>query len=46
MHFLGQGVNYFRVEFFKENVKKAEEVMRLCRATLQGKPSGTSVWRY
>ncbi|KFZ42111.1 collagenase-like protease [Anoxybacillus flavithermus] len=44
-HFLSLGVRSYRVEFLEESPKKVEEVITLYREALEGKRSGTSVWR-
>ncbi|MCG3083224.1 U32 family peptidase [Anoxybacillus sp. LAT_35] len=44
-HFLSLGVRSYRVEFLEESSKKVEEVITLYREALEGKRSGTSVWR-
>lgn len=44
-NFLQLGVNHFRVEFLEENTGKVKEVLSLYREALQGKRSGTSVWK-
>lgn len=44
-HFLSLGVRSYRVEFLEESAKKVEEVITLYREALEGKRSGTSVWR-
>lgn len=44
-NFLSLGVRSYRVEFLEESPKKVEEVVNLYREALEGKRSGTSVWR-
>lgn len=43
--FLAQGINQFRVEFLEEGPEKVEEVITLYQEALEGKRSGTSVWK-
>jgi len=44
-NFLELGVRSYRVEFLEEDGAKVQEVLRLYREALQGKRTGTSVWR-
>ncbi|WP_028400502.1 DUF3656 domain-containing U32 family peptidase [Ectobacillus panaciterrae] len=44
-HFMDHGIRHYRVEFLEESGKKVQEVMKLYREALEGKRSGTSVWR-
>lgn len=44
-HFLELGVRSYRVEFLEEDGAKVQEVLRLYREALQGKRTGTSVWK-
>jgi len=44
-NFLELGVRSYRVEFLEEDGAKVQEVLRLYREVLQGKRSGTSVWK-
>ncbi|MGX1982870.1 putative protease [Thermolongibacillus altinsuensis] len=44
-NFLELGVRSYRIEFLEENANKVEEVITLYREALEGKRSGTSVWR-
>jgi putative protease len=44
-NFLELGVRSYRVEFLEEDGAKVQEVLRLYREALQGKRSGTSVWK-
>ncbi|MBB6176287.1 putative protease [Anoxybacillus tengchongensis] len=44
-NFLSLGVRSYRIEFLEESPKKVEEVVSLYREALEGKRSGTSVWR-
>lgn len=44
-HFLQHGVQHYRVEFLEENGAKVQEVLTLYREALEGKRTGTSVWR-
>lgn len=44
-NFLDLGVKQFRVEFLEETGEKVFEVLRLYREALEGKRSGTSVWK-
>ncbi|HBI04001.1 MAG TPA: collagenase-like protease, partial [Paenibacillaceae bacterium] len=43
--FLARGVHQFRVEFLGEGPEKVEEVIQLNQEALEGKRSGTSVWK-
>lgn len=43
--FLELGIKHFRVEFLEETGSKVEEVIRLYREALEGKRTGTSVWK-
>ncbi len=44
-NFLSLGVRSYRIEFLEESPKKVGEVVSLYREALEGKRSGTSVWR-
>jgi len=44
-HFLELGVRSFRIEFLEESAEKVAEVLDLYQDALQGKISGTQVWR-
>ncbi|MCT8138194.1 U32 family peptidase [Anaerobacillus sp. CMMVII] len=44
-HFQDLGVGHYRVEFLEEDAKKVTEVLSLYREALQGKRTGTSVWK-
>nr|WP_129726206.1 U32 family peptidase [Ectobacillus funiculus] len=44
-HFIQHGVQHYRIEFLEEGADKVKEVITLYREALQGKRSGTSVWR-
>ena len=44
-NFLELGVRSYRVEFLEEDGRKVQEVLKLYREALQGKRSGTSVWK-
>jgi putative protease len=43
--FLALGVNRYRVEFLEESGDKVKEVLRLYRDALDGRISGTHVWK-
>ncbi|OIJ13421.1 peptidase U32 [Anaerobacillus alkalilacustris] len=43
--FLELGVSHFRVEFLEETGSKVKEVIQLYREALEGKRTGTSVWK-
>jgi putative protease len=43
--FVGLGVSRFRVEFLEESADKVSEVLGLYRDALDGRISGTQVWR-
>ena len=43
--FLDLGVSHYRIEFLEENEQEVEEVIKLYNEALQGKRSGTSVWK-
>jgi U32 family peptidase len=43
--FLKLGVNSYRIEFLEEDGKKVQEVIQLYREALEGKRTGTSVWK-
>ncbi|WP_082130229.1 U32 family peptidase [Aneurinibacillus tyrosinisolvens] len=43
--FLALGVQRYRVEFLEEDADKVQEVLSLYREALNGKRTGTSVWR-
>lgn len=43
--FLARGVHQFRVEFLEEGPEKVEEVIQLYQEAIEGKRSGTSVWK-
>lgn len=43
--FRERGVHQFRIEFLEERGEKVEEVVTLYRQALEGKRSGTSVWK-
>lgn len=44
-HFMKLGVRHFRVEFLEENPDQVCQVLGLYRDALEGKRSGTSVWK-
>ena len=44
-NFVGLGVSHFRVEFLEESANKVQEVLTLYRDALNGKITGTQVWR-
>ncbi|WP_442870371.1 DUF3656 domain-containing U32 family peptidase [Aneurinibacillus sp. Ricciae_BoGa-3] len=44
-HFLELGVRDFRIEFLEESEEMVHEVIRLYRQALDGKRTGTSVWK-
>jgi len=44
-NFIELGVSQYRVEFLEESADKVQEVMSLYRQALDGKISGTQVWR-
>lgn len=44
-NFLELGVSHYRVEFLEEDASKVKEVLTLYREALEGKRTGTSVWR-
>jgi putative protease len=44
-NFVGLGVSNFRVEFLEETPEKVLEVLALYRDALDGRISGTQVWR-
>lgn len=44
-HFLKLGVRHFRVEFLEESPDQVRKVLGLYREALEGKRSGTSVWK-
>ncbi len=44
-HFIELGVQHFRVEFLEESAGKVREVLGLYRDALDGRISGTQVWR-
>lgn len=44
-HFKDLGVGYYRVEFLEEDAAKVTEVLSLYRQALEGKRTGTSVWK-
>lgn len=44
-NFVSLGVSHYRVEFLEETGDKVQEVLGLYRKALDGKISGTSVWR-
>lgn len=44
-HFLELGVKHYRIEFLEEQADKVKEVIQLYQEALQGKRTGTSVWR-
>ncbi len=43
--FQQRGIRHYRIEFLEETGEKVQEVVRLYREALQGKRTGTSVWR-
>jgi putative protease len=44
-HFMDLGVRSYRVEFLEESPEKVQEVLNLYRRALDGKISGTQVWK-
>jgi len=44
-NFIELGVGHYRVEFLEENAQKVIEVIKLYRDALDGKVTGTQVWR-
>ncbi|MHA7967329.1 U32 family peptidase [Paenibacillus sp. CAU 1782] len=44
-NFVSLGVSHYRVEFLEESGDKVKEVLKLYRDALDGKITGTSVWR-
>jgi len=44
-HFLNEGIEHFRIEFLEEEADKVQEVIHLYREALEGKRTGTSVWK-
>ncbi|WP_017755185.1 DUF3656 domain-containing U32 family peptidase [Calidifontibacillus oryziterrae] len=44
-NFTDLGIDHFRIEFLEENAEKVKEVIRLYREALEGKRTGSSVWR-
>ena len=44
-NFVELGVSHFRVEFLEETAEKVDEVLSLYRDALDGRISGTQVWR-
>lgn len=44
-NFLELGITHYRVEFLEENSEKVREVLGLYREALEGKRTGTSVWK-
>jgi putative protease len=44
-HFMDLGVRSYRVEFLEESPEKVQEVLSLYRRALDGKISGTQVWK-
>ncbi len=44
-NFVELGVNQFRVEFLEESAEKVQEVLSLYRDALNGRITGTQVWR-
>ncbi|RXJ04101.1 U32 family peptidase [Anaerobacillus alkaliphilus] len=44
-NFLELGVSHYRVEFLEETGEKVTEVLSLYREALQGKRTGTSIWK-
>ncbi|EFM11560.1 peptidase U32 [Paenibacillus curdlanolyticus YK9] len=44
-HFIDLGVRVFRIEFLEESGEKVREVMDLYEQALEGRVSGTQVWR-
>ncbi|MBH5320660.1 U32 family peptidase [Paenibacillus sp. GSMTC-2017] len=44
-NFVEMGVTHFRVEFLEESAEKVTEVLSLYRDALDGRISGTQVWR-
>ncbi|MEW9668683.1 DUF3656 domain-containing protein [Ammoniphilus sp. 3BR4] len=43
--FLQLGIRHYRIEFLEENAAKVQEVISLYRQAIEGKRTGTSVWR-
>ncbi len=44
-NFMQLGVRSYRVEFLEEDADKVQEVLQLYREALEGKRTGTSVWK-
>ncbi|MBP1992691.1 DUF3656 domain-containing U32 family peptidase [Paenibacillus eucommiae] len=44
-HFMDLGVRSYRVEFLEESAEKVQEVLKLYRRALEGRISGTQVWK-
>ncbi|HHY74841.1 MAG TPA: U32 family peptidase [Bacillus bacterium] len=44
-NFLNEGIKHFRIEFLEEDAEKVHEVIQLYREALEGKRTGTSVWK-
>ncbi|NSL50865.1 DUF3656 domain-containing U32 family peptidase [Calidifontibacillus erzurumensis] len=44
-NFLNAGISHYRIEFLEEDAKKVQEVIQLYREALEGKRTGTSVWK-
>lgn len=44
-NFLDEGIEHFRIEFLEEEADKVQEVIHLYREALEGKRTGTSVWK-
>lgn len=44
-HFIDLGIPSFRVEFLEESAEKVREVLKLYRLAIEGRISGTEVWK-